>query len=388
MIPISVAPASGALPFLGLLLSILTWVIVKWPIHRKSSTPQIQQLEKEPFIKPLPSPHPDDPTSNDPKLYRPFRHGPNFITMGIRKLHWDNWIEMDSYFLRYHDMKAAELKKDFKEHIKYVDNAVTKDACFELNEELVRHLTHRYPKTFRLEGGKVHNSLTGEAFPFPAATPDEALATSALLVQDDLVLMMKNDDGEYHLDAAAVCLPGFWRLREKFRMSLDTLHFEAGVPHYAAKLQKAMNKFMLKLTPDKPVERNNFFIQLDDGLHWSHRMGDQQGTEVASWATANGKGLTIDEIHFRSERQTLRRLPRSGAILFTIRTYFEPVTKLAQEHYIPGRLAEAIRNWDETVSYYKGKSSWDKILMPYLDEQDRLQKERGLVEGEESEFPY
>jgi hypothetical protein len=33
-------------------------------------------------------------------------------------------------------------------------------------------------------------------------------------------------------------------------------------------------------------------------------------------------------------RQTLRRLPRSGAILFTIRTYFEPMTKLAQEPYI------------------------------------------------------
>ncbi|KAJ5520854.1 hypothetical protein N7463_001307 [Penicillium fimorum] len=388
MIPTNIVLPSGALPFLGLLVTILAWLIVKWPIHRKS-TPQIQQQpEKEPFVKPLPNPHPHDPTSNDPKLYRPFRHGPNFITMGIRKLHWDNWIEMDSYFLRYHDMKAAELKKEFNEHIKYVDNAVTKDACFELNEELVRHLTHRYPKTFRLEGGKVHNSLTGEAFPFPAATPDEALATSALLVQDDLVLMIKNDDGEYHLDAAAVCLPGFWRLREKFRMSLDTLHFEAGVPHYAAKLQKAMNKFMLKLTPDKPVERNNYFIQLDDGLHWSHRMGDQQGTEVASWATANGKGLTIDEIHFRSERQTLRRLPRSGAILFTIRTYFEPVTKLAQEPNIPGRLGEAIRNWDETVSYYKGKSSWDKVLMPYLEEQERLQKEQGLIDEDDDKFPY
>ncbi|CAG8307553.1 unnamed protein product [Penicillium nalgiovense] len=388
MLPSNFILPSSTLPFLGLLMSVLTWLIVKWPIHRKSSTLQIQQPEKQPFTKPLPSPHPDDPTSNTPKLYRPFRHGPNFITMGIRKLHWDNWIEMDSYFLRYHDIKAAELKKDFKEHIKYVDNAVTKDACFELNEELVRHLTHRYPKTFRLEGGKVHNGLTGEAFAFPAGTPDEALATSALLVQDDLVLMMKNDDGEYHLDAAAVCLPGFWRLREKFRMSLDTLHFEAGVPHYAAKLQKAMNKFMLKLTPDKPVERNNFFIQLDDGLHWSHRMGEQQGTEVASWATANGKDLAIDEIHFRSERQTLRRLPRSGAILFTIRTYFEPMTKLAQEPYIPGRLLEAIQNWDETVSYYKGKSSWEKILMPYLDEQNRLQQERGLVEGTEAEFPY
>ncbi|KAJ5421409.1 Protein of unknown function DUF3445 [Penicillium cf. griseofulvum] len=380
MIPTNLVLPSGVLPVLGLFVSILTWLILKWPIHRKSST-QIQQPEKEPFVKPLPNPHPEDPTSNNPKLYRPFRHGPNFITMGIRKLHWDNWIEMDSYFLRYHDMKAAELKKDFKEHIKYVDNAVTKDACFELNEELVLHLTHRYPKTFRLEGGKVYNSLTGEAFPFPAATPDEALATSALLVQDDL---MENTTSTQPQSVS----PGFWRLREKFRMSLDTLHFEAGVPHYAAKLQRSMNKFMLKLTPDKPVERNNFFIQLDDGLHWSHRMGDQQGTEVASWATANGKDLTIDEIHFRSERQTLRRLPRSGAILFTIRTYFEPVTKLAQEPYIPGRLAEAIRNWDETVSYYKGKSSWDKILMPYLDEQDRLQKEQGLVEGTEGEYPY
>lgn len=40
-------------------------------------------------------------------------------------------------------------------------------------------------------------------------------------------------------------------------MSLDTLHLEAGVPHYTVKLQNAMNKFFQRLTPDKPVERNN-----------------------------------------------------------------------------------------------------------------------------------
>ena len=72
-------------------------------------------------------------------------------------------------------------------------------------------------------------------------------------MQDDLVLMVENDgqssysttnrttgllsypDGQYHLDAASVCLPGFWRVSEKFRMLLDTLHtlhIEAGVPHY------------------------------------------------------------------------------------------------------------------------------------------------------------
>jgi hypothetical protein len=64
-------------------------------------------------------------------------------------------------------------------------------------------------------------------------------------------------DDEYHLNAGAVCLPGFWRLREKFGMSLDTLHFEAKVPHYGAKLKKSMNRFFKTMTPEKPVTRNN-----------------------------------------------------------------------------------------------------------------------------------
>lgn len=43
-------------------------------------------------------------------------------------------------------------------------------------------------------------------------------------------------------------------------MSLDTLHIEAGVPHYQQKLQKSMNRFFTNLTPDKPVQRNNVSV--------------------------------------------------------------------------------------------------------------------------------
>lgn len=110
---------------------------------------------------------------------------------------------------------------------------------------------------------------------------------------------------------------------------------------------------------------------------------------MIAWATANSNGLTVDEIHFRSERQTLRRLTRSKVLLFTVRTYFEPVTSISQEPYVPGRLAEAIRNWDDTVSFYKGKAHWEKILLPYLDAQDRKQRESGMLDKQdEPEFPY
>ncbi|RKL25541.1 hypothetical protein BFJ68_g178 [Fusarium oxysporum] len=323
---------------------------------------------------PSPKPLVDfDLDEKKPELYRPCRHGPNHVTMGIRKLDWNNWIEMDSNFLWYHDLKVFELEKDIDAHVQYVDNAVTRDACFEVLEELTAYLTARYPKIFQLSNGILRNTLTKEEFSYPA-------------------------NGQYHLDAGAVCLPGFWRLSEKFRMSLDTLHIEAKVPHYQTKLQKSMNRFFKTMQPDKA-----FFIQLDDGLHWSHRMGDQDSNEVAcksihlsgnssnnsAWETANDKGLTINDLYFRSERQSLRRLPRSKALLFTVRTYFEPITTIAQEPHVPGRLAEAIENWDEAASKYKGKHHWADILLPYLHEQDDLQKKSGVLEKiPEGSFPY
>lgn len=100
-------------------------------------------------------------------------------------------------------------------------------------------------------------------------------------------------------------------------------------------------------------------------------------------------GLTIEDLYFRSERQSLRRLPRSGTILFTVRTYFEPITTIAKEPHVPGRLAEAIEQWDEPTSVYKGKHHWAGILLPYLHEQNRLQKESGLLEKvPEGNYPY
>jgi thiamine biosynthesis protein ThiC len=86
----------------------------------------------------------------------------------------------------------------------------------------------------------------------------------------------------------------------------------------------------------------------------------------------------------------LRRLPRSPKVLvFTVRTYFEPMTVVAKEPHVPGRLAEAIRAWDDTVSTYKGKSKWEHILLPYLDEQHKKQVESGMLEKKaEGEYPF
>ena len=215
------------------------------------------------------------------------------------------------------------------------------------------------------------------------------MRTCARLVQDDLAIMIERADGQYYLLAGAVVLPGFWRLVDKYGMGLPEIHTSGHVPQFREKLEKGMTNFFRRLRPEEMVARNNYFFQVDDELGWSWSIGPVDGGEV-NWDTAE-TARAIQHHKFRSERQTLRRLPKTGAVVFTIRTYFLPVTEIAEEDYVPGRLASAIRSWGEDVSDYKGKEKYADVLLAYLDKKHEEQLARGLDLSREDEvraYPY
>lgn len=209
---------------------------------------------------------------------------------------------------------------------------------------------------------------------------------AARLIQDDLAIMFERPDGKYYLLAGSILLPGFWRLSDKFGLPLSEIHTSGNVPYYKEKLEKGMENFFRRVQPDKPVIRHNYFIQCDDNLAWSSSIGPEDS--VTGWGNAE-KLTAIESHHFRTERQTLRRLPRSGGVVFTIRTYFEPILKVAQEKGVPGRLASAIRSWGEETANYKGREKYGEVLLGYLDECHKGQIERGEIkEGEEGSYPF
>lgn len=85
------------------------------------------------------------------------------------------------------------------------------------------------------------------------------------------------------------------------------------------------------------------------------------------------------------------RLPKSGGVVFTIRTYFHPITEICKEPYVPGRLASAVRSWGDDVSKYKGKERYGDVLLEYLDRMHEEQVEGGLDLSREEEvwsYPY
>lgn len=223
----------------------------------------------------------------------------------------------------------------------------------------------------------ITNLTTNESFNIvQRPLPEDPMTTSARLIQDDLALMIERPDGDYYLLAGAILLPGFWRLQDKFGMRLSEIHTSGDVPQYKEKLEKGMMNFFRRLRPEDPVLRNNYFIQVDENLAWSDSIGPEDSEEV-SWNTAQ-KDKALEQHFFRSERQSLRRLPRSGAVLFTIRTYFEPITEIVKEPYVPGRLASAIRSWGDDVSRYKGKEKYEGVLLEFLDRKHEEQVATGL----------
>lgn len=78
------------------------------------------------------------------------------------------------------------------------------------------------------------------------------------------------------------------------------------------------------------------------------------GVDTASYGKWKPQGSISDvsQLWFRQERQVLRRLPKSRAIVWCVHTYIEPMEKVAREIGIPGRLASLVRSWDPIMAKY------------------------------------
>jgi len=227
------------------------------------------------------------------------------------------------------------------------------------------------------------------------------MTVAGLLVQDDLFITVEGTDGKYYFQAGSICTGGFWRMEDKIGKALDDIHKGGNVPQYETKLKPSLTRFFRKLRTDKPVLRNNYFIQIDNELSWSEPTNGNEdafdeGTHEPKqelWGDFKPPEPTmrVEDIHFRTERQSLRRMPRTGAVLFTVRTYIEPMTKLAQEPGVPGRLVSAVRSFPDDIFVYKAAHLYRDALLPYLDEAHRKQVEAGIVhdgDEENSSYPY
>lgn len=172
--------------------------------------------------------------------------------------------------------------------------------------------------------------------------------------EDMCLLTIRPGDEQYRLVGAAVAWPSDWRPADKLGLPLRALH--APIQGYEEQLASGVDHFMAKLKPGAIYGRCNWFIAATGARRWVAEPPERAFAHV----TAQNAGETL---FVRSERQTLRRLPETGAILFNIGVYVAPMRDLSLDNV--RHLAGAIASLIEGEGDRRGAGAYARALIGY-----------------------
>jgi hypothetical protein len=150
-----------------------------------------------------------------------------------------------------------------------------------------------------------------------ALDPAQPLLTLGRLVQQDLCLMQSNGS-EYDLTGAILCFPASWTLEQKLGRPMTGIHQPVEI--YDDQLAARVHRLLSAIRPEQPLWRMNFFTYDSFHLHHPRVEGD--------W-----RRQPTGRSYVRCERQTLLRLPETGAVLFAIHTIVVDAAQLAEADY-------------------------------------------------------
>ncbi|WPA99291.1 uncharacterized protein RHO25_003908 [Cercospora beticola] len=370
---------------------------------------------KDPYldIQPLPN--------FDWKSTPPIRNSPlkpkYHLTMALENITLSEIVEMDNTYAERMEVRKRILDEQ-GEKVVMCNQEVegSGEAVRELYEWIFgEYLWRRFPTMFKREeekdgDGFLRNLVSDEVIPLREEDPMMALRRLGGHVDTDFLILLpspstpsrKSNPAEepqeqpiYHLQAFICCFPsGFSLQNDKIGRTLAEIH--APVPGYKAKLEKSMDRFFAKLPNGKAVKRSNWAITTDEELFkeggnhlYEHdeqetggekegggKEGKKEGgekldmtEEVPSSISQQRENVVIENCRLRSERQTLFRLPKTGAIVFSFKTYQYRLEDVKREGY-GEELAQAIEGLERgsvpEMAFYKRQVVWGDKVREFL----------------------
>ena len=269
------------------------------------------------------------------------------LKLGLRARSEAEWLPSNDLFgNRAARAKQIALKKRLlAKHHQDVFSAMpnTNVASDEVLEMVRQHLT-AYHNNY------AHNEHTHNDRMAASDANLHPLDRAARLVPEDLLLLAPfpeaaTDDKtavKWHLVAASLCFPAHWVLAEKMNKPLAAIHDP--VPHYDERLAGPVDRFFDKMTIGPISARMNWSLQIGTDLFTPHRAQRQ----------AAAGDLDNHQLCLRLESQTLRKLPQTGFVLFTIRTHIEPVSRWKHTPNAIEDLAKMLNDMSSESQSYKG----------------------------------
>jgi hypothetical protein len=172
--------------------------------------------------------------------------------------------------------------------------------------------------------------------------------------EPDLLMLRVDPNAQPKLVAGCVCFPSSWSLEEKIGHPLDFIHKPVATlnEQFASPIQQ----FMARMKPGISWERINW------GLSRSPELNQHPTRNLPRLDSS----VTLDEVFFRSEYQSLVSLPSSGGVLFGIRVLVESLEKLRSDPAFVEGLSRGLRTMPEAIAQYKGLAAARERIVSLL----------------------
>lgn len=288
--------------------------------------------------------------------FAPYGKGRFQLTLGIKQIEAVDWIDVDAHYAAH----MAEKHRLLGEHHGEVfaglpDSLPAQRECL---EAVLAHMTAFHPDLVTAEDGGVSIAWSGETHALVdfAAAP---LDLAGRLVQEDLCLMQPGEDG-HRLIAASLCFPARWRLADKIGRPMSAIH--EPVPGFNDKLNRPVERFFTGITEDQIYVRLNWSVLDDPALFQPTGHGRKDLDPTITPQTI------AERLHIRIERQTVRRLPRSGVLVFGIKTLVDPIAAIAGRPDLAAAMLGSLRTMPADMRGYKSLAPFAEALEGWLEQ--------------------
>jgi hypothetical protein len=268
--------------------------------------------------------------------FRPYRWAAPVFQIGLQAIRPSEWLMLDPGYQSVMREKRAQLARLPDRFYKTLPESAP--AQKELRSMVVSHLLGDHGKYFTLDNAILASKVSGDTWNLHDESEDPLWQLSDF-VQEDFMLLQEID-GQTLITAASNAYSSSGRLVASVGRGIRWAH--EPVPTLTATHGSRIDRILQSVHDDAPCARFNWQLTPLGSLFFSHdpHAANQAALKAVGVQLARDPTLAPSLLFMRVERQTLRRLPETRAVAFSIHTYSDPLASLASD---PTSLAALFR---------------------------------------------
>jgi len=300
---------------------------------------------------------------DSPPHFRPYRWATADFQMGLKPIAARDWLHLDANYAEFMRAKRPRLAAGAERCYKTLPGSLA--AQRELRSMVVSHLLEHHPDRFALVGDTLSCSSDDHSLNL-SDDATEPLWQLSTFVQEDFMLL-QDAEGQLLITAASNAYATTGRLVTTVGHDVRWAH--GPVPDLTNSLGSRIDRVLTTVHEDFSGERFNWLLTPLSSIFYPEdpRTASALALRSVGAQLSRDPSLAGSLLHIRVERETLRRLPATRAVVFSFHTYSDPLSSIATDDAAVNALIRLLKAYSPARLQYLEMDTIRDAVVAWLE---------------------